>query len=218
MNSKLDLALLFRQLTTVHMNIDPTLVGEDVVNIEPLMLRNITLWLVPVSNINHTLPYKLFNLVQLMELNEVRLQLGEAKVVEPEKAVDIRDNETIGVVLIRAINDAMTIKRIDALDQKHKAETLERYNGRIQQLLSLTCDSFGGVAVVIRAQLILCAWKVVKKTHPVIDAETQGKTPADIIRLMSDVLTDMPLQEDVPAMIADVGEGLIQRLGMAEKV
>ena len=218
MNSKLDLALLFRQLTTVHMNIDPALVGEDVKNIEPLMIRNITLWLVPISNINHTLPYKLSNLVQLMELNEVRFQLDRVNAVEPEKAKDIRDNETIGVVLIRAINDVMTIKRIDAPDQKHKAETLERYNGQILHLLSLLCRSFGGMAVVIRAQLILCAWKVVKKTHPVIEAETQGKTPADIIRLLSDVLTEMPLHEDVPVMITEVGETLIQRLGMAEKV
>lgn len=219
MNSKpLNLVLLFRQLATVHMNIDPDLVGEDVKHIEPLMIRNITLWLLPVNGLEErrTLEYKLCNLVQLMELNEVRKQLNvEEGAATPATAIP--HPSQYGLHLLKAITNVMIFQVNEHTDYAFDAS--QRYiNKEIQDLLALLADQLGGMAIVVRTQVILCAWKVVNKTHPIVKTQTQDMTPPDVIRLLPDVITDLPLREDVPAMIAEVGEGLIQRLGLAEKV
>ena len=220
MNSKLDLALLFRQLTTIHVHVAPKEFSNELEDIPLLMIQKVALFMLPAvrKGSKDSNEYKLSMLVTLMELNVIRNAFKEKAVDEDSKFFSERLDEPALHSCHSILKQLMVLEEINYSGKPIAIKAKPYHSEMLNLFLRVMAHQLGGMHLVVRAQVILCAWKVVKTTHPTVEEQHGSMTRPEILRLLTDVLTDMPLQEDVPAMIAEVGEGLIQRLGMAEKV
>ena len=220
MNSKLDLALLFRQLTTVHANIAPKDFSTPIVDLPLLMIQKVALFMLPAvrDESTYSIEHKLSSLVTIMELDEIRNAFSTKAINLDATKSPWPNGDSLHTLSACLLELLLTIEKMRGEYGDIVEAAKANYNGTIKMYFNVIANRLGGMHLVVRAQIILCTWKVVKQTHPVVEEQHGSMTPPEVIRLLPDVLTDMPLQEDVPAMIADVGDALIQRLGMAEKV
>lgn len=208
------LATLFHKLLLVHVNIDDFFSKTHVAHYEPMMIRNISTWLLndEVDKRQHTIEYQLFMMVQLYEFNELRQSSSNSEStydVEPASETSLqKQHETAGLKIIVFLANSM----MEELNHVRKAQNDQRIKVQLDSIVR----GLGGMVVLIRTQIVICAWKIIVKTHPeMLDIHSDKAIP-DVLRMANEVLCDGVLSEDVPGMIAEVGELLLNKLNTGE--